>query len=163
MYGIDLSVQIENLMPALGLGFLLGISYDFIRLLRLVFSRGKIFLFVTDMIFTVFCTAASFLLFLGVNDGVIRFYLVLAEITGAALYFATAGQIVCKLFRKISDMLRRVVRLIFSPFLFLKSKLNAPFKKIREKSALNLKKIQNKFKKPLQEADEVLYNNNDLV
>lgn len=161
MYGIELAVQIENLMPALGLGFLLGICYDFVRLLRLIFSRGKIFLFVTDTLFTVFCTAVSFLLFLGVNDGVIRLYLVLAEIIGATLYFFTAGKIVYRLFRRFSDMLRSAVHLIFAPFRFLKRKMNKPIEKIKENSAFYLKKIQNKFKKPLQEEEDLLYNNND--
>ena len=40
MYGIDLSVQIENLMPALGLGFILGFVHDVVRLLKIT-APGK--------------------------------------------------------------------------------------------------------------------------
>lgn len=161
MYGIDLSVQIENLMPALGLGFLLGLFYDVVRFLRLVFSKGKILLFITDMLFVVFCTLTSFLLIIGLNNGHIRFYLILAEITGAVVYFSTAGIIISALLHKISFAIKKAVMLIFSPLMFLKTKIDIITKKLTKKSGINLKKIQNKFKKPLQDDDDMLYNIND--
>lgn len=161
MYGIDLSVQIENLMPALGLGFLLGFVYDAVRFLRLVLSEGKIFLFVSDMLFVVFCAFTSFLLFLGVNNGNIRFYLILAEITGAVIYFCTAGLIVMSLYRKSANMIKKITGAIFTPFIFLKKKISTIVKKLKGKIDDILKKMKNKFKKPLQDDNEMLYNNND--
>ncbi len=161
MYGIDLSVQIENLMPALGLGFLLGFVYDAVRFLRLLLSEGKTFLFISDMLFVVFCTFASFLLLLGVNNGNIRLYLILAEITGAVIYFCTAGIIVMSLSRKTASAIKKIFKIIFSPFLFLKKKFSAVLKKLYGKFYEILKKMKNKFKKPLKDDNEMLYNNDD--
>lgn len=161
MYGIDLSVQIENLMPALGLGFLLGFVYDCVRFLRIVLPTGKIFLFISDMLFVVFCTFSSFLLFLGVNFGNIRMYLVVAEITGAAVYFCTAGIIIMSLFRKIAHVIKKSFAIIFKPFIFLKKKIFAIMKKICAKICEILKKMKNKFKKPLKDEEVMLYNDND--
>lgn len=161
MYGIDLSVQIENLMPALGLGFLLGFVYDSVRFLRIVFPLGKIFLFISDMLFVVFCTFSSFLLFLGVNCGNIRLYLVVAEITGAAVYFSTAGIIVMSVFGKIAYVIKKSFKIIFMPFIFLKKKIFKMVKKLCAKIYEILKKMKNKFKKPLKDADAMLYNDDD--
>lgn len=161
MYGIDLSVQIENLMPALGLGFLLGVVYDAVRFLRLLLSEGKIFLFITDMLFVVFCTFSSFLLFLGVNNGNIRLYLILAEITGAAVYFCTAGIIAIALYRKTAYVIKKAFNVIFLPLIFLKKKIFLIIKNLHGKFYEILKKMKNKFKKPLKDANEMLYNDND--
>ena len=161
MYGIDLSVQIANLMPVLGLGFLLGFFYDVVRFLRLVFSKSKILLFVTDFLFVVFCFLISFLLFIGLNNGHIRIYLILAEITGAVVYFSTAGIIISALFSKIFFAIKKAIMLIFFPFLFVKTKIDIITKKLTKKCGINLKKIQNKFKKPLQDDNDMLYNIND--
>ena len=161
MYGIDLSVQIENLMPALGLGFLLGFVYDCVRFLRIMFPTGKIFLFISDMLFVVFCTFSSFLLFLGVNNGIIRMYLVVAGITGAAVYFCTAGIIIMSVFRKIAIVIKKAFNIIFKPFIFLKKKILKMVEKLYTKIYEILKKMKNKFKKPLKDADVMLYNSND--
>lgn len=161
MYGIDLSVQIENLMPALGLGFLLGFVYDTVRFLRLSFSKGKTVLFITDMLFVVFCTFASYLMILGVNNGNIRIYLILAEITGVVIYFCTAGIIISVVFQKTAGVIRKIFNLIYAPFIFLKKKFMHIFRKLREIAYNFLKKIQNKSKNPLQDEDEMLYNNNN--
>ena len=161
MYGIDLSVQIENLMPALGLGFLLGFVYDCVRFLRFVFPSGKIFLFISDMLFVVFCTFSSFLLFLGVNNGNIRMYLVIAEITGAAVYFCTAGILIISVFGKIAYVIKKSFNIIFKPFVFLKKKIFSIIKKLCTKIYEILKKMKNKFKKPLKDADIMVYNDND--
>lgn len=161
MYGIDLSVQIENLMPSLGLGFLLGFIYDAVRFLRLAFSKGKTVLFITDMLFIVFCTLTSYLMILGVNNGNIRIYLILAEITGAAVYFCTAGIVISAILRSTADIIRKIFQIIITPFVFLKKRIMHLIKTMSEKMYIFLKKFQNKFKKPLQDEDEMLYNNNN--
>ena len=154
-------MQIENLMPALGLGFLLGFVYDIVRFIRLLVSKGKTVLFVADFLFVILCTLLSYLMILAVNNGNIRIYLILAEITGAAVYFCTAGVVVLLIFRKISEFIRRIFRIVFSPFTFLFKKIVYVVKKMNEimcKFFLNFKK---KFKKTLKDEDGMLYNNNN--
>ena len=159
MYGIDLSVQIENLMPALGIGFILGFVYDIVRFLRMTLSKNKFVLFFADFLFVVFCTISSYLMILGVNDGNIRLYLIVAEITGSAIYFCTAGLIISRVFRLISDTLRKFFRTIITPFILVFKKFGCSIQKTAEKIKHFFKKIKNKSKKLLKDKDEMLYNN----
>lgn len=151
MYGIDLSVQFENLMPALGLGFTLAFLYDVVCFLRLLISNGRVFLFVTDMAYVVFCVLASFLLFLAVNSGHIRSYLVLAEILAAAVYRLTVGTIVSAAAEKTASFLKKAIRAVFSPFKFVLRKIQVISRKIKENLRKTLKKIKINSQNPLKD------------
>lgn len=161
MYGIDLSVQFENLMPALGLGFILGFLYDIVRLLRLICSKGKTFLFVTDMLFVIMSAVTSYLLYIAVNNGHIRVYLVAAQILGATVYRFTAGELIFSFFEKITLAVKKIIKTVFAPFLIFGRRVLGIMRKTIAKSGKILKKIQNKFKKPLKDDNDLLYNNND--
>ena len=161
MYGIDLSVQIENLMPALGLGFILGFVYDMCRFIRLSLSKNKAVLFISDLLYIVFCTLSSYLMILGVNNGNIRLYLILAEITGCAVYFCTAGIIISGFLNLVSTILRKIFYLFTYPFISVFKKILSTGKILCKKHCTFLKKSKNKFKKPLKDEDEMLYNNNN--
>lgn len=161
MYGIDLSVQMKNLMPALGLGFILGFVCDTVRFLRLSFSKGKTALFIADFLFVIFCTVSSYLMILGVNNGNIRIYLIVAEITGAAIYFCTAGVVVSSVFRRLSGIVRRIFHAVFLPFSFLSRKIVYVVKKIQKLACKIFCEIKKNQKKTLKDEDEMLYNNNN--
>lgn len=172
----DFSSQIRNFMPALGLGFLLALSYDILRIVRLILPRGKVFLFASDALFVVLCTLSSYLLITATANGHMRFYIIAAEIIGALIYALTAGTLIYPFAVKISDKIKRFFSFIFSPFVKAARKIRSfvalKRKKRREsksdgdektdkktKLLKNLKKIKNKSKKSLKDSDEVLYNN----
>ena len=146
-------------MPALGIGFILGFIYDLVRFLCMTFSKNKIVLFFADFLFVVFCSLSSYLMILGVNNGNIRLYLIVAEITGCAIYFCTAGVIIYRIFKFISDILRKIFRTVFAPFVLVSKKFIYLIKKLSEKIKDFFKKIKNKSKKLLKDKDEMLYNN----
>lgn len=152
MYGVDLSVQLENLMPFLGLGFFLGFFYDIISVFRYAFCRFKTLIFVFDFLFCILTAVISYLLFLGTTNGVIRIYLVLAEITGAAVYFFTVGRIISRMVRRIAKAFSQLFRFLFAPFMFLKKKSQILIKKTKAFLLKNMKIIQNKLKKHLKDA-----------
>lgn len=157
MYITDITTQLKNIMPALGLGFALGIVYEFVRILRVYISSGKIFVFITDMLFTVFCSVSTFLLFVAVNNGHIRFYMLLAGVLGYTVCLFTAGELLYAFFVKIHSFLIRILKPILKPFEWLLVFLSSKFKKLPEKT----EKIKNKFKKLLKHRDEVVYNKHD--
>ena len=161
MYGIDRLIEFENIMPALGLGFILGFLYDIVRILRLSISNGKIFVFVTDVLYIVTAVLSSYILFLAVNAGHIRAYLVITIALGAAVYSCTAGELIYSTAKKVTDKVKKVIRALLRPFQLLFTKLGKYFAKIKKFSAENLKKIQNKSKKLLKRDDEMLYNKED--
>lgn len=161
MPAVDFSAQFASLMPALGLGFLLGLVYDAIRILRLCLSSGKVFVFVTDVLFVLLCSVSAFVLFLAVNDGRIRLYLVIAIVLGAVIYAFTFGELISSAAKRIAAALRKMIHVLLTPFRFFSGKIRGMGKKIADFSGKKLKKIQNKSKKPLQDEQEVLYNDND--
>ena len=157
MYITDIATQLENIMPALGLGFALGLVYEFVRILRVYVSAGKVFVFITDMLFTVFCSVSAFLLFIAVNNGHIRVYMIIAGILGYTVCLFTAGELIFSLFVKLRAFFIRIFAPLLKPFVFLGKKFAPIRKKLRE----NTEKIKNKLKKLLKHGDKVLYNNRD--
>ena len=157
MYITDISTQLENIMPALGLGFALGLIYEFIRVLRVYISSGKLFVFVTDILFTVFCSVSVFLLFVAVNNGHIRFYMLLAVVLGYTVCLFTVGELIYAFFVRLRSFFIKIFSPIFKPFVFIGKKFASKLKKVSE----NTEKIKNKFKKLLKHRDKVLYNKHD--
>ena len=146
MYMADVPSQLRNIMPAAGLGFALGLVYEFIRVLRLYISFGKIFVFVTDMIFTVFFSVSVFLLFVAVDNGHIRFYMIVACVLGYVICLFSAGELVYSLFARIYRVVSGIIGFVFRPFIVLFRKIRLAAGKLPEKT----EKIKNKLKKALE-------------
>lgn len=153
--------QLKSLMPPLGLGFLLGLVYDMIRILRLIVPSKKIFVFVTDALFVLFCTTVSYLLFIAVANGSIRAYMVIAEIIGALVYRFGIGFFIFSAAEKIGVKINKLLKSIFSPFLFVFRKIKSVGTNSAKNITKKLKKYKNKLKKPLQDDREMLYNEDD--
>ncbi len=151
MYGVDLSVQIENLMPFLGLGFILGIVYDAAGIIRSLFVKLKPIVFVADFLFCILSAVLTYLLLLATANGFIRIYLLLALFTGAAVYFSTLGVLVSFVTKKLSKLVRGIFTVIFSPFYRVLKKMFAGLNKLKEKIIKKLENSKNKLKKPLKD------------
>lgn len=161
MPAVDFSAQFASLMPALGLGFLLGLLYDAVRIGRLCLPFVKVFLFVSDALYVVLCSVSAFILFLAVNDGRIRLYLVIAIVLGAVIYAFTFGELIFSSAKRIAAAVKKIFHVLLTPFRFLFGKIRGAGKRFTDFSGKKLKKIQNKSKKPLQDEYEMLYNDND--
>lgn len=151
MYGVDLSVQIENLMPFLGLGFILGIVYDAAGIIRTLFVKLKPIVFAVDFLFCILSAILTYLLLLATANGFIRIYLLLALFTGAAVYFSTLGVLVSFVTGKIARFIKRFLSVIFSPFYRVLKKLSAVLHKMKEKILKKIEISKNKLKKPLKD------------
>ncbi len=157
MYLTDIATQLKNIMPAVGLGFCIGVFYLIIRFLRLLFFDSKALVFVTDILFIVGCTLSSFLLFAAVNNGHIRFYLVIAEILGYCTFSFTFGEMLFHFFEKTVHVIRRILSPILIPFRVLSQKCIDIKKKIPE----NTENFKNKLKNLLKRQADVVYNDED--
>lgn len=153
MYGIDLSVQIENMMPFIGLGMSLAVVYDIFGFVRSIFGGRTIISFVLDFSYCILAAGATYLLFLGTTSGVIRLYLLLSELTGAVVYFMTAGRLAGRLTAGISAVMNKVSGRLSALFSQIKSKIRALISKIIEKLRKKHKNHKNKLKKRLKHTD----------
>ena len=155
MYGVDLSVQFENIMPAVGLGFILGFVYDVFKFIRQIFFNRKTAFFITDMIFVVVCTLCSFMLFVAVNSGRIRGYLILFEVIAACVYRFTAGQLVCAVAHKFSMIINALCKKIFSVFSVPIKRIYTLVCKVSKRLEKNLKKSKINSENPLKDSPEL--------
>ena len=155
MYGVDLFVQFENLMPAIGLGFILGFVYDIFSFIRHIFSDSKPVVFITDMIFVLVCALSSFMLFVAVNSGRIRGYLIMFEVLASCVYRLTAGQIVSAVSDKCAFVINRLIHKVISLFSVPIKSMYTFFVKVSKRIEKNFKKSEINSEKPLKDSHEM--------
>lgn len=117
MPDIAIAVQTRLFMMAFGFGFLLGVVYDLCRILRLTVTRGKIAVFVVDILYFLAAGISVFLFMLAYNQGEFRFYLILGIIFGFLIYYFTFGAFLLKWSNRLIRTLRRVLKAILRTFL----------------------------------------------
>lgn len=147
MYSFEQSEQLNLFLLSLGAGFVLGIVYDILRTIRLTISRGKIIIFIFDILYFLIFSLATFLFFLAINKGEFRSYMIFGEILGFIFYYVSFG-IAAKSFTDA------FVKAIHTTFSFLLKIILAPFKaifklfsKTKCKFSLFLKKLSKKNEK----------------
>lgn len=162
MYTFEQSEQIRFLMLSVGVGFALGIFYDILRTVRLALTKGRVAVFIFDVLYFLIFGLATFLFILALNKGEVRLYMIIGEISGCLIYYFSLGLVAIKItditvktFRKFFSMVFKVlfapVRLILKLFPRIFSKIFKFFKKTQKKSQKNRKKL-------LQKARICVYN-----
>lgn len=158
MFGFPLARQIQALFPFLGLGFLLGLIYDVLRLLRLSLSRSKRMLVVFDVIFVLLCAVMTFCFCLSIYYGELHLYMLLSECLGFFIYYITFDAF----FRKTADKVISFAGRLYGVFA---SVISLPLRFFifileRNKKVFGLfgNKIQKKLKNLLQKMKLLLYN-----
>ena len=151
MYNVSQSEQTLIFLASLGIGFLLGVLYDFLRALRLSFTRGKAAVIIFDLLYFFMVAFFSYIFILAANKGEVRSYIIIGELLGAVFYYFSLGFALMKLTDKFVLLLNRFYSLLYKiisfPFRLIKSaflKVFGKFKVIFEKSEKKSKKIQKK-------------------
>ena len=104
----SVSEELWLLMLSGGAGALLGICWDFIRALRLIFPHNKLITAAEDLLFLVLYALFLSLFASGAARGHLRLYYVLGNALGAVLYFLTIG-------RAVMAMLRTFIAAVIKP------------------------------------------------
>ncbi len=162
MYGTPHPQQLLIFITALGVGFLLGILYDFLRAVRLSLTKSKKANVFFDILYFMLFALFSYLYIIASNKGDVRLYILAGELIGCAFYYFSLGIAVIRLTDIFVAFLRKAYSLIFkiitAPFLLairffhtLTDKICQKFKKTQKKSS----KIQ---KRVLQNTHLYVYN-----
>ena len=151
MYNVYQSEQFLIFLASLGVGFLLGILYDFLRAVRLSFAKGKFVVVFFDLLYFFIVAFASYIFILAANKGEVRSYIIIGELIGAVFYYFSLGLALMKLTDRLVLLLKRLYSFVFKiisfPFRFIKStflRVLSEFKTFFEKSEKKTKKIQKK-------------------
>lgn len=162
IYSLSLADQTKGFLLSLGFGFLMGIFYDFFRIVRISISKSKRAILVFDLLYCIFLGFCSYIFFLVVNEGDIRAFLLLGEGIGFSIYYFSLGVVIFAASEKILSITKKVIlkffKVIFHPFVWLLKKLKTLLEKFSKKWNKNSKKIKNKSKFHLKLHKQLLYN-----
>ncbi|MDE6784651.1 MAG: spore cortex biosynthesis protein YabQ [Ruminococcus sp.] len=97
-------------------GAALGVYYDIFRCLRLIFPHNRIMTASEDILFlmgygiflTAFASAAA--------RGELRFYFIIGNSLGFIVYLLTIGSLITRILKKILNLIKIIVGIIFKPF-----------------------------------------------
>ncbi len=157
MYTVHQSEQTVIFLSSLGIGFLLGVLYDLIRIFRLSLTKSHIATIVFDVIYFLLFGFISYIFILAANKGEIRSYIVIGEIIGALFYYFSFGPIAVRITNKLVALIKRIFKVIFTVFSFpfrliskafhtVFSKISIIFKKTEKKSSKMQKKVLQKLR-----------------
>ena len=146
--------QWEVFIKSLNLGVVLGICYDFLRVLRTVIPFGKRIFIASDFIYCVWAAFLTFSFLLNENFGIPRFYIYFGALIGFLVWYFSFGKI--NIF--LAKILRKALKKFLSPFYKIFRKI---LKSIRNRGA-KLKiisgKAEDKRKSLLKKKSGLVYN-----
>ena len=139
-------------------GIIIGLLFDFFRILRKTFKTKDLVTYIEDLLFWIF---TGFILLYSIftfNNGEIRLFMFIVVILGTIIYLIFVSSYIIKINVAIISFLKNIItkiaKIIIAPFKFiykiLKNTLLKPFSfiiiNIRNFSTNIFKKIDNPFK-----------------
>lgn len=143
---MSLIVQIKSLIISLFLGLIISFLYSLINRLTYRF-KNTVIRYVIEIMMMAFFSFCYVMINVYVNDGLINFYMILFLIAGAILYERFYAIYLLYLF----EGLMRIIKIIFSPVLFIFDLIYGIFKKVKRR----VKKWRRKKEKLTMEKSEV--------
>lgn len=105
------------------LGAALGVVYDFFRAVRLLFPPGAALAFAEDGLFFAVVGVAEFVFFLNHTYGQLRGFLLIGQGLGFLIYYLTAGRAVYCLMRRLTRLLKGMVRWVCGRIIWIVNKI----------------------------------------
>ncbi|MBQ8884278.1 MAG: spore cortex biosynthesis protein YabQ [Oscillospiraceae bacterium] len=144
------------------IGLVLGFLYDILRFIRITFSSGRVFTFITDFFSMIFNGLVLLYFAIDTPTGNLRLIYVIAAVFGMVLYLITIGRItgfLAGFTNKFVTMLKRKTKaIILKPinkfYIFIKQKSTRLFGELHQK--INIYKEKSVF--GLKKAPILLYN-----
>ena len=104
-------------------GVVIGILFDFFRILRRSFKTSNIITYVEDILFWILTGVLILYNIWYFNNGEIRIYMFLGIIMGLLIYMLTLSNIIVSLFSKILKMLIRILEIPFKTIISIFHKI----------------------------------------
>ena len=94
-YIVGMPRQTTNFLLSLGFGFCIGVLYDVVRTIRLIFGGGKRTVLIFDILYSAFAGLVTFIFSLVITNGMVMAYVVFGEMLGFFIYYITFGGLRC--------------------------------------------------------------------
>lgn len=105
-----IKLEAELAFSSFLLGAVLMISYDFLRLFRLLILHGKWWTGLEDLLYWIYCTVMTFRLLFYQNSGILRGYVIGCVFFGMYLYDAIVSRSVFEVLKKIGRWITIKIR-----------------------------------------------------
>lgn len=137
MAGETISTAICREAGFLGLAVLLGAGlfflYDILRIFRRIVWHGAVWIGIEDLIYWLICTGAVFVMLYRGNDGMVRAFALGGVGIGMLLYYVLLSSLVIKInvfvIKKVIGFIGKILRVLFTPFLWIGKKIWRFFRK----------------------------------
>ena len=129
---LSMSGQVWLFLSTVAAGFVIGLVYDFFRVLRIVVTHRQWLVQLEDVIYWVAVSLLMFYFMLHQNYGEIRFFIIIGAAIGVVIYFCSISPVFIKISVAVIEFLQRVIitvlRIILTPVRFLIRVLVPPVK-----------------------------------
>lgn len=99
-------LEAELAISSFLLGVVLMISYDFLRLFRLIISHGKWWTGIEDLGYWIYCAIMTFRLLFYQNSGILRGYVIICVFLGMGLYDAIVSRSIFGVLKNIGRWIK---------------------------------------------------------
>lgn len=104
---------------AIFVGGIVGVCFDFFRILRIGISSSKKMVLVQDVIFGCLVTGLLFFFYLGQNKGEVRFIYLFGVVLGWVIYYFSIGVLVMSASKIILLWIGKILCIISKPFVVI--------------------------------------------
>lgn len=162
MYTFAISEHLKIFLLSIGMGFLLGVLYDIIRIVRLIMSKSKTAVFIFDLLYITLSALLVYTFIIAINMGAVRAYIIIAQLFGFFFYYISFGIAVKKVSDKTAELIKSFLSKLFcivkKPFLFIFATIKRKNMKIKTFLCKKSHKVRKILKKLLHLSKVLLYN-----
>jgi len=115
----SISEQLRLFLFSCLFGAVIGVFYDLFRAIRILLPHNSVLVAIEDVIFIVLYAVFAVAFTSAAARGEFRFYYVLGNVIGFAVYFFTVGSVVIKVINRLINILIKVLKFILHPFKLL--------------------------------------------
>lgn len=126
-------------------GIIIGVLFDFFRILRKSFVTGNIITAIEDIIFWLLSGILILYSIFTYNNGIIRGYMFLGVLCGALLYMLTISKLFIKINVIIISFIKKAISIILRPIKWILDILKNIFLKPVSAIFIRINKILKKF------------------
>ncbi|MBP2650362.1 MAG: yabQ [Firmicutes bacterium] len=132
------SGQAATFLLTIAAGLVLGLAFDFYRVMCGIFRLRWIVMAITDLIYWLVSTAVVFFTLIAGNWGEMRFYVFIGLVTGGAVYYRFFSKMVIRFLRwlmrlviKVLGSVKKVVlHVLIAPIVWVVRKLIKPVRRM---------------------------------
>lgn len=105
-YIVGMPRQTTNFLLSLGFGFCIGVLYDVVRTIRLIFGGGKRTVLIFDILYSAFAGLVTFIFSLVITNGMVMAYVVFGEMLGFFIYYITFGVFAVRFSERVTEAVK---------------------------------------------------------